>query len=337
MSDKLVEALFYPPSSSSSESRSRSRSMAGSRSKSRAFSRSRLRSLACSRSEGRQSNSDTKHYYCSRAEAAVDIWQSSRSDRRESAVGYAGTFPEATVDSRQSSSDLGRSCFSMTFADRCEAATRIAATAVAEAGSPSEEEPPRATGDELLDLLQDFDSDDTEIERCLEQKKQSEAAAASDAAAAASDRKAAAASEGAAARAAEQQLDLMQISWNRGIATTQGLPIEWPDFASAAFVVGDSFEHLEDRIACQAHDQYLYIGGTACVERRWLGDRGMPPHADKFERMIIIAIADGRLGGMIEAHLIKYSKDSRGIHCLNTALDSRGLTSGINFIYMCLQ
>jgi len=224
----------------------------------------------------------------------------------------------------------------MTFADRCEAATRIAATAVAEAGSPSEEEPPRATGDELLDLLQDFDSDDSEIERCLEHKKQSEAAAASDAAAAASEREAAAASEAAAARAVEQQLELLEISWNRGVATTQGLPIEWPDFASAAFVVGDSIEPLEDRIACQAHDQYFYIGGTACVERRWLGDRGMPPHADKFERMVIIGIADGRLGGMIEAHLIKYSKDISS-HCLNTAIDSRGLTAGINFIYMCLQ
>jgi hypothetical protein len=224
----------------------------------------------------------------------------------------------------------------MTFADRCEAATRIAATAVAEAGSPSEEEPPRATGDELLDLLQDFDSDDSEIERCLEHKKQSEAAAASDAAAAASEREAAAASEAAAARAVEKQLELLEISWNRGVAATPGLPIEWPDFASAAFVVGDSIEPLEDRIACQAHDQYFYIGGTACVERRWLGDRGMPPHADKFERMVIIGIADGRLGGMIEAHLIKYSKDISS-HCLNTAIDSRGLTAGINFIYMCLQ
>ena len=224
----------------------------------------------------------------------------------------------------------------MTFADRCEAATRIAATAVAEAGSTSEEEPPRATGDDLLDLLQDFDPDDSDIERSLERKKQSDAAAASEAAAAASEREAAAASEAAAARAEEEQLELLEISWNRGVAATQGLPIEWPDFASAALIVGDSIEPLEIRIACRAHDQDFYIGGTACVQRRWLGDLDMPPHADKFERMVIIGIADGRLGGRIEAHLIKYSKDISP-RCLNTAIDSRGLTAGINFIYMCLQ
>ena len=56
--------------------------------------------------------------------------------------------------------------------DRCKIASRIAANAVAEAGSTSEEEPPRATGDELLDLLQDFDPDDSDIERCLEHEKQ---------------------------------------------------------------------------------------------------------------------------------------------------------------------
>ena len=209
----------------------------------------------------------------------------------------------------------------MTIDDRCKAASRIAATAVAEAGSTSEEEPPRATGDDLLDLLQDFDPDDSDIERSLERKKQSDAAAAS---------------EAAAARAEEEQLELLEISWNRGVAATQGLPIEWPDFASAALIVGDSIEPLEIRIACRAHDQDFYIGGTACVQRRWFGDLDMPPHADKFERMVIIGIADGRLGGRIEAHLIKYSKDISP-RCLNTASDSRGLTAGINFIYMCLQ
>ena len=62
----------------------------------------------------------------------------------------------------------------------------------------------------------------------------------------------------------------------------------------------------------------------------------MPPHAHKLERMVIIGIADGGLGGRIEAHFIKFSKDI-SYYCLNTAIDSGGVTPGINFIYKCLQ
>ena len=329
MSDKLVGALFCPPSSSESHSRSRAGSRSRSRSRAGSRSRSRIRSRACSRSRAGRSRSGIRS-----DELAAEAGAGSEAGPAAEAEAGAGSDPRSR--SMAGSRSRSRAGTKSRTIDRCKIASRIAANAVAEAGSTSEEEPPRATGDELLDLLQDFDPDDSDIERCLEHEKQSAKELEDISLRRKLEREAAAASEAAAARAEEEQLELLEIAWKRDVAATQGLPIEWPEFVSAALIVGDSIEPLQLRIACHAHDRDFYIGGTASVRRRWLGGFGMQGHAETFERMLIIGIANGRLGGRMEAHLIKYSKDIT-TRCLNKASDSRGLTAGTNFIYMCLQ
>ena len=191
--------------------------------------------------------------------------------------------------------------------------------------------------DSLLQLWEDFDEDDTDNERQLEHAKQESARLAAMAEKQAKQRRKADAAEAAAARAEADQLDQLEESYRHAMRACGDLPIEWIPFEQCAFIAGDSIEPFRFLIASRAAatSQNFYVGGTVNVRRRWLGDLAMQGHCESYSSMCIIGVAIGRLGGRIEAALIDYAKNMFPLACENRCRDSRGLTAGINFIYMC--
>ena len=103
---------------------------------------------------------------------------------------------------------------------------------------------------------------------------------------------------------------------------------------------GSDTSELKARVCTIAYGSGgFYIGGTVNPLRRWLGDPGpsrpMPGHCKQCGNMHLLAICDGSVGGRLETHLIQYAKDRFPELCLNIAMDSRGLTDGLNWIYIC--
>ena len=274
MSDKLVAALFDPPSSSS---RSRSRSRRGNRSRSRA---------------------------------------------RPS----AGAAPGAECGA---GADAG-----------AEAAPGARSDAGADAGSDaSAEAAPRQDHqqDDLLQLWEDFDSEDTDMETHHDARaqtaKQLDAWARKRAKRQRQDEETTTATE----LAEDKQLYQLEEAYRREVRDTSGLPIEWAPFTQCAYINGDSYELAQFVVASRADQSGFYIGGTVNVRRRWLGDTDLPGHCEKYSHMCILGVAIGRLGGRIETALIEYGKNHFPLACRNVCRDSRGLTAGINFIYLCQE
>ena len=192
------------------------------------------------------------------------------------------------------------------------------------------------TGDELLDMLQDFDEEATDIEeaqarleeaaeqlqdQCLQRGLQREA----------EDR----VEKRQAAQSAWEMEDLV-CTWIQAMEACADLPIDFPDnHYNAIWIPGDDLVPIQYRLVCRA-DRPFYVGGTVNVRRRWLGDGTMKPHSDSYDSMCILAIAAGKFGGQLETQLIRYALDRFPQNCLNKAKDSRGLSDGNNFIYLCL-
>ena len=195
------------------------------------------------------------------------------------------------------------------------------------------------TGDELLDMLQDFDEEATDIEeaqerrdkaaeqlqdQCLQRQLQREAEGRVEQA------------QAAQAAQAAREIEDLERTWIQAMEACADLPIDFPDYYNAILAPGEDLVPIQYRLACRA-DRPFYVGGTVNVQRRWLGDGNMKPHSDAYDSMCILAIAAGKFGGQLETQLIRYALEQFSQTCLNKAPDSRGLTDGNNFIYMCLQ
>ncbi len=194
-------------------------------------------------------------------------------------------------------------------------------------------------------MLVEFDSEDTDLEREAESARKDGArrigaaaaraasiaaknARAKDAAARAEarDATARAAAQDAIARIKEECMDRPIHLWD----------VELND--------GSDTSSLQARVCTIAHGSGgFYIGGTVNPLRRWFGapptytgpSRPMPGHCERYDNMHLLAICDGSVGGRLETHLIKYAKDRFPAICLNKAMDSRGLTDDLNWIYIC--
>ena len=194
-------------------------------------------------------------------------------------------------------------------------------------------------------MLVEFDSEDTDLEREAESDRKNGArrigaAAARAASIAAKDARAkdaAARAEGrdATARAAAQDA-IASIK-----EKCMGHPIHLRD---VELNDGSDTSSLKAKVCAIAQvSGGFYIGGTVNPLRRWFGDpptytgpsRPMPGHCERYANMHLLAICDGSVGGRLETHLIKYAKDRFPELCLNMAMDSRGLTDGLNWIYIC--
>ena len=190
--------------------------------------------------------------------------------------------------------------------------------------------------DSLLQLWEDFDEDDTDNEREQEHRNEAARKNAAMAEKSAKQRRKADAAEAAAERAEAQQLDQLEEAYRQAIQACRDLPIEWLPFERCAYIGSDSIEPAQSLVASRASGQF-YVGGTINVARRWLGDADMRGHCESYSSMVIVGVAMGRLGGRIEAALIDHAKNMFPLLCNNICRDSRGLTDGINFIYMCKQ
>ena len=194
-------------------------------------------------------------------------------------------------------------------------------------------------------MLVEFDSEDTDLEREAESARKNGArrigaAAARAASIAAKDARAkdaAARAEGrdATARAAAQDA-IARIREECMDHPINSRDVELND--------GSDTSSLKARVCAIAQvSGGFYIGGTVNPLRRWFGDpptytgpsRPMPGHCERYANMHLLAICDGSVGGRLETHLIKYAKDRFPELCLNMAMDSRGLTDGLNWIYIC--
>ena len=194
-------------------------------------------------------------------------------------------------------------------------------------------------------MLVEFDSEDTDLEREAESARKNGArrigaAAARAASIAAKDARAKDAAARAEARDATARA-AAQDAIARIKEECMDRPIHLWDVELNG---GSDTSSLEARVCTIAQGSGgFYIGGTVNPLRRWFGDpptytgpsRPMPGHCERYANMHLLAICDGSVGGRLETHLIKYAKDRFPELCLNMAMDSRGLTDGLNWIYIC--
>ncbi len=194
-------------------------------------------------------------------------------------------------------------------------------------------------------MLVGFDSQDTDSEREAESARKDGAREIGDLAARAASIAAKHARAKDAAARAEARDATARAAAQDAIARIEeecmGRPIHLLD---VELNDGSDTSSLKARVCTIAHcSGGFYIGGTVNPLRRWFGDpptypgpsRPMPGHCEQYSNMHLLAICDDSVGGRLETHLIRYAKDRFPELCLNIAMDSRGLTDGLNWIYIC--
>jgi hypothetical protein len=65
----------------------------------------------------------------------------------------------------------------------------------------------------------------------------------------------------------------------------------------------------------------------------------MNGHCEKYEEMYVLAMRSGVLGRALETKLITEGNGNPSFspfQCLNAACDGRGLSDGVNFLYVCV-
>ena len=194
-------------------------------------------------------------------------------------------------------------------------------------------------------MLVEFDSQDTDLEREAESARKDGARNIGDAAARAASIAAKDARARDAAARAEARDATARAAAQDAIARIKEECMDHPiHLRDVELNDGSDTSSLKARVCTIAHGSGgFYIGGTVNPLRRWFGDpptytgpsRPMPGHCEQYANMHLLAICDGSVGGRLETHLIEYAKNRFSELCKNIAVDSRGLTDGLNWIYIC--
>ena len=190
-------------------------------------------------------------------------------------------------------------------------------------------------------MLVEFDSQDTDLEREDASARKKGAREIRDAAARAASIAAVDARARDAAAKAEARDATARATAQDAIARIQKECKRYPiHLLNVELNDGSDTSALQDRVCTIVGDSGgFYIGGTVNPLRRWLGDPGpsrpMPGHCKQYGNMHLLAICDGSVGGRLETHLIEYAKNRFSELCKNIAVDSRGLTDALNWIYIC--
>ena len=194
-------------------------------------------------------------------------------------------------------------------------------------------------------MLVEFDSQDTDLEREAESARKDGARKIGDAAARAASIAAKDARARDAAARAEARDATARAAAQDAIARIKEECMDRPiHLRDVELNDGSDTSSLQARVCTIAHGSGgFYIGGTVNPLRRWFGDpptytgpsRPMPGHCERYANMHLLAICDGSVGGRLETHLIEYAKNRFSELCKNIAVDSRGLTDGLNWIYIC--
>ena len=194
-------------------------------------------------------------------------------------------------------------------------------------------------------MLVEFDSQDTDLEREAESARKDGARNIGDAAARAASIAAKDARARDAAARAEARDATARAAAQDAIARIKEECMDHPiHLRDVELNDGSDTSSLKARVCTIAHGSGgFYIGGTVNPLRRWFGDpptytgpsRPMPGHCEQYGNMHLLAICDGSVGGRLETHLIEYAKNRFSELCKNIAVDSRGLTDGLNWIYIC--
>ena len=194
-------------------------------------------------------------------------------------------------------------------------------------------------------MLVEFDSQDTDLEREAESARKDGARNIGDAAARAASIAAKDARARDAAARAEARDATARAAAQDAIARIKEECMDHPiHLRDVELNDGSDTSSLKARVCAIAQvSGGFYIGGTVNPLRRWFGDpptytgpsRPMPGHCERYANMHLLAICDGSVGGRLETHLIEYAKNRFSELCKNIAVDSRGLTDALNWIYIC--
>jgi hypothetical protein len=199
--------------------------------------------------------------------------------------------------------------------------------------SPERAQAQNQENDSLLSMLEDFDSQDTqraEMHRTCFQPAPAQQLSSSAARPSSSHSTVEDFGLVLESQALGPDTAVLERAWATARDQCQGLPVRFVGYGVC------SDEDVEAAIDTLLRDEMIlkfYVGATALVKRRWLGGDDMPGHCIHWAYMAVLAVRGGAEGGQLEAKCIRMAK---GFYsgCTNTALDSRHLGDGINFVYL---
>jgi len=227
-----------------------------------------------------------------------------------------GTSAITSADAAAHPSDPGR-----------EATATSSATPSADAAAPPSDPGREAEADSLLSALS-FDSQDTEREEAKEEAER-EMKRAKEEAEREMKRAKTREPEPIHSEPKREAIDARSIA----AAECAGFPIS---FRSVSL----SDEEAVDAVCCIAGSaESFYVGVTAHVLHRWLGrntERGnMRGHCKTYDYMVIVATrCSVAAAASLEKRCITAGKEYFASASKNIAEDARGISGGVNFVYI---